>query len=449
MVRKLIQYDTFYSILIRAKFVYISHIELTWLLYSCPMNERIILHIDFDSFFASVEQQDNPLLRGKPIGVTAANGRTAIIAASREAKKLGIPNVTRTYDAFQICPWLTVVPAHFHRYMDVSKLFLKVCNLFSPTIEMFSIDEVFMDVTLTARLFGGVTPLVKIFKQRILQEIGPFITVSVGVSYNKLLAKLASGLNKPNGIYEITKENLWDTYHHAKLTDICGIGDRLARRLNILGIYTLLQLRDASLEVLIQEFGNVEGHILKNIGQGIDHDELVPYTKAPGVKSVSRNYCLPRNEYDKRIIYQNIFELCEEVTLKLRRLGKKSKTIGLGLRGDVNYYAHKSVDQYIDSGLEMFTVCKKFLHQWNPAMVRQISVWAGNLYDSASTPLSLFDLPQRKTKLQQVVDSLNDKFGDHTIRNGFLLYADKLTTVPNGYGADRWEREKLSKEILY
>ncbi|MDE2589026.1 MAG: DNA polymerase IV, partial [Patescibacteria group bacterium] len=176
------------------------------------MNERIILHIDFDSFFASVEQQDFPQLRGKPVGVTATNGRTAIIAASREAKKLGIPNVTRTYDAFQICPWLTVVPAHFYRYLEVSKMFLKICNYFSPTIEMFSIDEVFMDVTLTARLFGGVKPLVNIFKQRILQEIGQFITVSVGVSHNKLLAKLASGLNKPNGYCEITHENVWETY---------------------------------------------------------------------------------------------------------------------------------------------------------------------------------------------------------------------------------------------
>ncbi|MDE2588278.1 MAG: hypothetical protein KGL95_01240, partial [Patescibacteria group bacterium] len=283
----------------------------------------------------------------------------------------------------------------------------------------------------------------------IRKELGNYITCSIGISYNRLLAKLASEINKPNGVFRISPENRDETLFSRKLTDICGIGDRLAHRLHILGIYTLLQLRDTPLEVLLQEFGNVEGHILKNIGLGIDHDELVPYTKVPGVKSVSRNYCLPRNEYEKRVIYQNIFELCEEVALKLRRLGKKSKTIGLGLRGDTNYYAHKSVDQYIDSGLEMFAVCKKFLQQWNPAMVRQISVWAGNLYDSAYTPLSLFDLPQRKTKLQQAVDALNDRFGDHTIRNGYLLYADKLTTVPNGYGADRWERKKLAEESVY
>ena len=409
---------------------------------------HIILHIDFDSFFASVEQQDNPILRGKPIGVTATNGRTAIIAASREAKKLGIPNVTRTYDAFQICPWLQVVPAHFNRYMEVSKQFLRVCNLFSPTIEMFSIDEVFMDITQTAKLFGGVTPLIKLFKHRIFKEIGPYITVSVGVSYNKLLAKLASGWNKPNGVFVIDQTNLWDVYKQAKLTDICGIGDRIARRLNIHGIYGLLQLRDTPLEILIAEFGNVEGHILKNIGLGIDTEEVIPYTKDPGVKSVSRNYCLPRNEYNKRIIYQNIFELCEEVALKLRRLQKKTRTVGLGLRGDTNYYAHKSVDQFVDTGRDMFGICRRFLRVWDPSMVRQISVWAGNLYDSAYTPVSLFDLPERKTHLQQTIDALNDRFGDHTIRNGFLLYADKLTTVPNGYGADRWERSKLSQEDL-
>jgi hypothetical protein len=96
----------------------------------------------------------------------------------------------------------------------------------------------------------------------------------------------------------------------------------------------------------------------------------------------------------------------------------------------------------------MFGVCQKFLREWNPHMVRMISVWAGNLFDSIYTPLSLFDLPERKTHLQQTIDAINDRFGDHTIRNGFLLYSDKLTTVPNGYGADRWERTKLSQEDL-
>jgi len=169
------------------------------------MTAPLILHVDFDSFFASVEQQDNPSLRGKPVGVTATNGRTAIIAASKEAKKLGIPNVTRTFDAYTICPWLTVVPAHFIRYMEVSKQFLRICNQFSPTVEVFSIDEVFMDVTQTVRLFGSVSSLISLFKQKIAADVGPYITVSIGISYNKMLAKLASGIQKPNGIFQLPR----------------------------------------------------------------------------------------------------------------------------------------------------------------------------------------------------------------------------------------------------
>ncbi len=415
------------------------------------MQDRIILHIDFDSFFASVEQQDNMSLRGKPIGVTATNGRTAIIAASKEAKRLGIPNVTRTYDAWAICPSLIVVPARFVRYLEVSKQFLRICNNFSPTVEMFSLDEVFMDISLTVKLFGqdsiGIDRLIKTFKQKIAKEIGPFITVSVGVSYNKLLAKLASGLNKPNGVCVITTENIWEIYQKANLTDICGIGNRIADRLNKIGVYSLLQLRDTPLENLLNEFGDVEGHFLKQVGLGIDNEEVIPYTQLSQVKSVGRNYALPHNEYNKRIIQQNIFELCEEVSLKLRRLNKKAKTIGLGLRGSENYFQRKSFSEYLDNGFEIFKICKSFYDSWKPEMVRMISVWSGGLIDSNFTPIPLFEKAEKKNKLQAIIDNINDRFGDHTIRNGFLLYSDKLTTVPNGFGADTYEKSRLSKDV--
>ena len=151
--------------------------------------ERIILHIDFDSFFASVEQQDNPLYRNRPLGVTATNGRTCIIAASREAKRLGIKSPSRTQDAKKICPSIIFVPARFVRYWEISKQFIKICDTFSPTVEVFSLDEVFMDVTLTAKLFGGVDQLITKFKERLRTELGEYITASVGISHNKLLAK--------------------------------------------------------------------------------------------------------------------------------------------------------------------------------------------------------------------------------------------------------------------
>lgn len=405
--------------------------------------QKIILHIDFDSFFASVEQQFDPLLRGKPMGVTATNGRTCIIASSREAKRLGIKTGTRSYEAFRICPSIKLVPAHFVKYLEISKEFLKICQDFSPYIELFSIDEVFMDITQTNPLFGGSYKMIEKIKKEIKEKIGEYITVSVGISYNKLLAKLASGINKPNGVYEITKNNLEATYAKSELTDICGIGERIKARLNKIGIYNLLQLRDASLPLLISEFGNCEGHFLKNAGLGLDSNSLNFLENSPDAKSVGRNYCLPKNEYDKIVVLQNIYELCEEVCIKLRRLNKKARTVGYYLGGNINSHGRKTYSKYFNTGKEMFDSIMNLINLNNFSYVRRVGIWASHLEDAINTPLSLFDSPKRN-KLISIIDEINDRFGDHTIRNGFLLYADKLTTVPNGYMADRYERSKLA-----
>src|SRR3990167_9840496 len=168
-------------------------------------------------------------------------------------------------------------------------------------------------------------------------------------------------MRKPDGVFEIKKNDVERVYKEAKLTDICGIGERIRLRLNKIGIYSLLGLRDVSLDRLIREFGNVEGHFLKSIGLGIDENRVVPYTIAPVVKSVGRNYCLPKNEYDKRVVLQNLFELCEEVGIKLRRLGKKARTIGVSLRGNINVGGRKTHSIYMDIALEIFRACNEIL----------------------------------------------------------------------------------------
>lgn len=410
---------------------------------------KIILHIDFDSFFASVEQELNPLLRNKPIGVTAANGRTCIIASSREAKVLGIKTGTRSYEAFKIYPQLILVKADFVKYFEISRKFLNICKDYSPYIELFSIDELFMDITQSAHLFNGAYGIIKVIKKRIREEIGEYITVSVGISHNKMLAKMASNLAKTKrppatpersdggrGMFEINKENVEAVYEKAKLTDICGIGERINERLSKIGISDLMDLRKTSLSFLIAEFGHHEANFLKNASMGTDNSPVNSYSDLVDVKSVSRNYCLPKNEYDKKIVMQNIYELCEEVGIKLRRLNVKARTVGLSLRGSDNFHARKTHDAYFDTGKEIFEACLSFssshLSGGNSVYVRQISVWVSNLENEKNIPLSLFD-SAKKNKLTSAIDAINEKFGDHTIRNGFLLHADKLTTVPNGY----------------
>ena len=411
-----------------------------------------ILHIDFDSFFASCEQQANPLFRNRPLGVTATNGRNCIIASSREAKKLGIKTGARVSEAKQLCPDLLLTPAHFTNYWEISKKFIAICTRFSPLVEVFSIDELFLDATYSAHLFGGVYPLISRLKAEIADEIGEYITVSVGISHNRLLAKLASGMKKPDGVFEITPHMVESVYGVAALTDICGIGSRIERRLNQMGIYTLLQLRKAPLASLVAEFGNVEGHFLYDVGQGVGNTAVSSFTRAPETKSVGRNYCLPENQYDKRVVLQNIYELCEEVCLKLRRLSKKARAFGVFTRGTHNCGGHVTYQDYSDYGQDMYEACLQILEMdeenFMAGYTRQIGVWAGLLTDAKNLSLPLLPQDQKRETITHIIDEINEKFGDHTIRNGFLLYADKLTTVPNGFMADQYERMKLSQVTL-
>lgn len=405
--------------------------------------ERTIFHIDFDSFFASCEQHFNPNLRGVPIGVTAQNGRTCIIAASREAKKFGIKTGTRSWEAQQIYPKIVLVKADFERYLEITKKFIQIATLYSPLVEVFSLDEVFIDMTSVLHLHKSVDDIVFKFKQQLANEIGPIITVSVGVSYNKLLAKIASGMNKPDGFAMITKENLEAVYKQIELTDVCGIGERFKSRLNMLGVHNLPQLREYPLSLLKQEFGNVASSNLKQFAFGVDDAPVISYLEEVDAKSVGRNYCLPKNEYDKEKILQILFELSCEIAIKLRRLNKKGRTVWLYLSGEGSFNGRKTINRYTDLGQEIFSICKSLYDAWEgPAMVRQISIGVSNLIDESFTNLSLFDNPKKEI-VTKTIDTINDRFGHHTILNGAVLYGPQLHTKPNGYFADRYQREEL------
>ena len=427
---------------------------------------RSILHVDFDSFFASCEQHFNPNLRGKPIGITAENGRNCVIAASREAKKLGVKSPNTTWEAKRICPEIQFVKADLERYLEITKKLLSIATFYSPVVELFSLDEVFIDLTCVSNLYPDVFRVVRSFKKRLADEIGSTITVSMGVSHNKLLAKLATSLNKPDGFAMIDSSNKNKILSQIELTDIMGIGERYKRRLNMLGVFNFYDLQNYPMYLLKAEFGNVASQNLKALSFGIDDSPVVSYTEDIETKSVGRNYCLPSNNYDNEEVLKIIRELCEEIAIKLRRLKMKGRTIELYLHGaarrgsapegNEQMGTRKTISRYTNQGSDIFEICSRFFNKYvhtgcgNEAThpvckreyVRQVSIYVSNLIDEQYTTASLFENPKNET-IARLVDAINDRFGHHTVRRGYLVSAPKLPTRPNGYMADRWQRKEI------
>jgi DNA polymerase-4 len=214
-----------------------------------------VMHIDFNSCFASIEQQANPLLRGKPIVVAAfATDRGCILAASVEAKRLGIKTGFRVMDGKKICPGLIVLPPDPWKYRNIH---LKLRNLllkYSPEVTPKSIDEFVMEV-----VNGEPWTVARDIKQKIKSDIGEWLTVSIGIATNRYLAKIAAGFHKPDGLDEINKDNFLNVYSKLKLTDLTGIKQRNAARLNSFGIYSVLDFYQAPVWKLKAAFHSIVG----------------------------------------------------------------------------------------------------------------------------------------------------------------------------------------------
>jgi len=413
---------------------------------------KTILHLDMDSFFASVEQQSNPRLIGKPVGVIKGPGRTCIIAASREAKKLGIKTGTTTYDAKQIYPKIILVPADFDKYFSVTKKFIEICSRYSPDLEVFSIDELFLDITQTSKFFCGKFAVCRRIKEDIKKEIGEYITCSIGISYNRLLAKLASGINKPNGIFEITPESRDEILFSVKLTDVCGLGSRLEKRLYDMGITNFKSLREVPLECLEASLGPFWPKELKRLSYGEDDSLLIRVGDPPAggskMKSVSRTFTLYENTTDLKMIKATLRNLCEEASWKAREMGMMGREVGMGVRGSnlsnlsglgyLGDYRYKTLKYFIDCGGDVFKIVWRLFEEtrWEGS-VRFLGVWLGMLKPKSELTISLFPEEKRKENLVAAMDSVNNRFGELTLYPAVLLQSGLIRSEVNGFLGDK------------
>jgi len=282
---------------------------------------RIIFHLDMDSYFASVEQQANPSLRGLPIGVTGKpTEKTIIVTASREGKKFGLKAGMPVWEAKKLCPPLILVPGDASKYLSITQRFIDILKRYTPMIEVASVDEVFMDMTQEAPHCGGAVRLAQSIRREFQQELGKYVTATIGIADNKTFAKLYGKRFKPDGIGFLDPEELPELLATTRVSEISGIGSRIEKRLNRLGIKTLAQLGQCPLPLLKQEFG-VCGCFYKSIGMGEDPTPVVPYTEIPPPKSIGHSRTLPPDIRPRDLALTVLRGLCDLVAGRLRKHG--------------------------------------------------------------------------------------------------------------------------------
>lgn len=415
------------------------------------MSDRVILHVDLNSFFATCEQQANPAIRDKPVGVVKGKGRSCIIASSVVAKKLGIGTGARVYDAKKICPDIILVPADFEKYADVSRRFIKICSSYSPICEVFSLDECFLDVTDVEHLFGTAFNIAFEIKDRIRREIGDYMTVSIGVSYNRLLAKLAGEQIKPDGLFWITPDNVLSVLDESELMDICGLGWGLYEHLTRLAIDDFPKLRACSMEFLHDNFGPFWGPYLYDICRGIDRTPVNSFRALPEQKSVGRTYTTHRVLTKKSEIFKVARNLCEEAAFKARRMNLAGRYVGFTLRTankpwsgpregrnrGKNWYGHRTLKTYIDDGKKMFDICRLIAKDWDINDIIFCGVTLGMLTRNNYLTDPLFTDETRKKELVKSADFVNDKYGEYTVFPAQLLGMPIVMPEVTGYFGDK------------
>ncbi|MDD5772011.1 MAG: DNA polymerase IV [bacterium] len=388
------------------------------------MNRRII-HIDINAFFASVEQVCNPNLRGKPIAVIGSSERTVVTTCSYEARAYGVKTGMTKYEAKKLCPEIILVVGDNRKYTDTSSRIIKILKEYTPEVEVFSIDESFLDITHSIKLFHGEKEIALSLKKRIKDELG--LLCSIGIAPNKLLAKIASDMKKPDGLVIVEKDDVNNFIKVLPVSDICGIGEKLTAHLNLMGIKTCSDLGKYSVEILKNKFG-VIGERLHDMALGIDESPVVPFDEDEEVKSIGHSMTYAKDVRDSDTIQKYLLELSEMVGRRARRYGYFGKTVTLTVRyKDFTTFSKQlTIKKYISHDLDIYNTALIILDTINLTQpVRLFGVSLSNL-SKYYHQYSLFDDDEKKNGLIKHMDEINDRFGEYTLTYG------RLTASPKG-----------------
>ena len=307
---------------------------------------RRILHVDMDAFFAAVEQMRHPELVGKPVIIGGAGDPTmrgVVSTASYEARKYGIHSAMPLRRAYRLCPEAIFLPVDYDEYMRVSEKIKDILRSFTPLIENVGIDEAFLDIT---DIDMESEEVAKKIKERIKKEVG--LTCSIGIGPNKLIAKIASDMKKPDGLTIISEEDIKGTIWPLPARKLWGVGPKTERRLNEMEILTIGDLASVPLESLTEEFGKSYGNYLYESSRGVDESPVITYWEP---KSISRETTFQIDTDNWNVIAKNLAELTRDVVDTVKESGYKGKTVTVKIRfSDFNTYTRaKTLDDFSDS----------------------------------------------------------------------------------------------------
>lgn len=382
--------------------------------------DRIILHVDMNAFFAAVEQQSNPALRGKPIVVVGSAVRTVILTASYEARAYGVKTGMRLFEARRCCPELISVPVSNRLYAHVSAEIMKILADFTPLVQVFSIDEAFLDISGSLGLFGTPQRIAYLIKSRIKTRFG--LTCSVGIAPNKLLAKLASEMQKPDGLTIIPPERVSEILQDLPVGELCGIGRQTSRQLALLGITTCGQLASFPREILRRKFGIVGDQLLW-MAQGLDDSPVIAAEDEGQVKSIGHSTTLKEDLSDRSAIAVVLLQLAEMVGRRARRYSLAGRTLTLTVRyaDFTTFTRQQKQSRPLSLSAEIYHAALKILEAIvleQPVRLLGISLSG---WDEEVAQLSLFGNSERELRLTAAMDSVNNRLGDFTLTFATLL----------------------------
>lgn len=378
------------------------------------MKDRIILHIDMDAFFISVEERENPVLHGKPSAVCGSLSRSVITSANYEARAWGIRAGMPIQEAKKRCPNLILVKGDISKYTETASRIFSILKDFTPLVEVASIDEAYLDITESLLLFKSPYQIAKLIKERIRKE--ERLTCSIGIAPNKLLAKLGSTLRKPDGLMIIKKEEVEEILKDIPVEKLHGIGPKLKEELNSIGIFTCGQLGEFPPSFLSKRFG-VIGERLKQMGQGFDESPVVPFDEDVEAKSFSHSVTLQNDTLDPNIIKKIILQLSERVSRRMRKEGFYGKRITVTIRYSdfFTFSKQKTLSKFVNSGDEIYKYAIEVFESIDHRKPIRLLGVGVSLLKKELCQLDLFEKRDKKERLLKAMDQVNERFGDWTL----------------------------------